>query len=73
MNTNYIQVADMTKEEKIAMYMKCTKRELIEMLIENQELLMQAITRNYNPVYGNNWPPTNVEDISYTGTDFKNY
>lgn len=43
MKTNYYQVVDMTKEEKIAMYMKLTKRELIEMLLRNQEIIEKYI------------------------------
>ena len=39
MNTNYYQVVEQTKDEKVAMYMKLTKRELIEMVIHCNELL----------------------------------
>ena len=38
-HAGYCQVVEMTREEKIAMYMKLTKRELIEMLIHCNELL----------------------------------
>jgi len=48
-NIDYCQVAEMTKEEKIAMYMKLTKRELIEMLLQNQELLEQRINSDIPP------------------------
>jgi len=47
--TFYHQVVDMTKEEKVAMYMKHTKRELIEMLLQNQELLEQRINSDFPP------------------------
>ena len=33
------QIIEQTKEEKIAMYMKCTKNQLIEMLLENQRIV----------------------------------
>lgn len=34
-----MQIVEQTREEKIEMYMKSTKRQLIEMLLTNQELL----------------------------------
>ena len=34
-----IQVVKQTREEKVAMYMKLTKRELVELLLNNIELL----------------------------------
>ncbi len=40
-----IQEVEQTREEKMAMYMKLTKRELVEMLIESDELL-EEITIN---------------------------
>ena len=33
------QVIEQTEEEKVEMYMKCNKRELVGMLLENQRLL----------------------------------
>jgi hypothetical protein len=69
MKTNYYQVVDMTKEEKIAMYMGCTKRELIEMLLENQELLMQSIMRDNNFADKGGWPPP-YDETTNTGTKF---
>lgn len=39
MNTNFMQVVEQTYEEKVAMYMKCTKKELIAMLIQCNLLL----------------------------------
>ena len=75
MKTNYYQVVDMTKEEKIAMYMKCTKWGLIEMLLENQDLLMQSIMRNYNFTDKSSWPPPYNEAINtvtkFTATNAK--
>jgi hypothetical protein len=44
--TNYIQVVEQTQEEKIAIYMKCSKKELIEMLLENQRLVDLFRPRN---------------------------
>lgn len=34
-----IQVIEQTQEQKIEMYMKCTKHELVEMLIECNRIL----------------------------------
>lgn len=34
-----IQTIEMTEPEKVAMYMKCTKKKLITMLLENQRLV----------------------------------
>jgi hypothetical protein len=33
-----LQVVEQTKEEKVAMYMKLSKKELVAMLIENQRI-----------------------------------
>ena len=33
-----IQVIEMTEKERFKMYMKCTKKELIKMLMENQRM-----------------------------------
>lgn len=65
-----IQVIEQTREEKVAMYMKLTKRELISMLMTNQEIveararlqqqipnqvhLMPQATPNH-PQWGNSW------------------
>jgi hypothetical protein len=32
MNSNFVQIVKQTHEEKVAMYMKCKKKELAEML-----------------------------------------
>ena len=40
---NYHQVVEMTHDEKVAMYMKLTKKQLIEMLIECNRLLCPDI------------------------------
>lgn len=55
MNTvNYFHVAEQTREEKIAMYEKLSKKELIAMLLENQRLVDQ-LTRQQAPIVVN--PP----------------
>ncbi len=36
-----LQVVEQTHEEKIAMYMECSKEKLIEMLMENQRIVKQ--------------------------------
>lgn len=51
-HAGYCQVIEMSREEKVAMYMKLTKKELIEMLLLNQELLEQQTGNNRN-----DWPP----------------
>ena len=38
-----IQIVKQTESEKIAMYMKCSKKELISMLMENQRLVDEFI------------------------------
>lgn len=38
-NANFVQVIPQSKEEKVAMYMKHSKKELIEMLLNCQEML----------------------------------
>jgi len=48
-HAGYYQVIEMSREEKVAMYMKLTKRELIEMLLLNQELLEQRINSDCSP------------------------
>jgi hypothetical protein len=40
---DYCQVVEMSTEEKVAMLMKLTKRELIEMLLRNQEIIEKYI------------------------------
>ena len=40
---DYCQAVEMSTEEKVAMYMKLTKRELIEMLLQNQEIIEKHI------------------------------
>jgi len=52
MNTaNYMQIAKQTYEEKVEMYMKSSKKELIEMLIACNEILLPFQPRyNHNEV-----------------------
>jgi hypothetical protein len=48
-----MHVIEMTHEEKVAMYMKCNKAELIKMLIESNRQLADAIKpRVEYPVLG---------------------
>ena len=69
-NIDYYQVVEMTKEEKIAMYMKLTKKELIEMLLLNQEILGQRIKSDFPP----RWYTTCVSGttINSSGVETKN-
>lgn len=39
-NTNFFQVIEQSDEEKMEMYMKLTKREIIHMLIECNKIIM---------------------------------
>ena len=67
-NIDYYQVIEMTKEEKVAMYMKLTKKELIEMLLQNQELLTNQIRHNNS--YKHSWPdPPSYESVASTSID----
>jgi hypothetical protein len=48
---NYCQVIEMTDEEKLVMYMKCTKKQLAEMLIQcnkHLEMLLHETSTAYN-------------------------
>lgn len=42
-NINFFQIANMTKEEKEKMYMKLSKKRLIEMLIESNRIIDQLL------------------------------
>jgi len=69
-NIDYYQVVEMTKEEKIAMYMRLTKKELIEMLLLNQELLTNQIRHNNS--YKHSWPdPPSYESVASTSIDLE--
>ena len=45
-NANFVQVIPQSKEEKVAMYMKHSKKEIIEMLIHCNENLELKTTKN---------------------------
>jgi len=55
----YVQEVELTDKEKFEMYMKCTKKELVKMLMENQrvvDIMRQPIppmggTGNYTPPF----------------------
>ena len=69
-HAGYCQVIEMTKEEKVAMYMKLTKKELIEMLLQNQELLTNQIRHNNS--YKHSWPdPPSYESVASTSIDLE--
>lgn len=46
-NINFVQMVEMTDDEKFDMYNKCTKEELIRMLIQANKVLDDL----YNPTY----------------------
>lgn len=45
MNTNYCHLTPLTYEEKVEMYMKLDKREIIDMLIEANNVIDKLTTR----------------------------
>ena len=60
---NYMQIVEQTHEEKVKMYMKCTKKELISMLLQNQMLLENFTLPLVSPIL------EPCETISITSTD----
>jgi hypothetical protein len=48
-----IQTIEQTREEKIAMYSKLSKKDLIEMLLENQRLVDVLSQRQNTPIIVN--------------------
>lgn len=50
-NANYVHIVEMTHEEKVKMYMKCTKKNLVEMLIECNRLLPKPSVVTTKNVY----------------------
>lgn len=40
-----VHTIEMTDKEKFKMYMKCSKKELVKMLLENQRLAYEAMNR----------------------------
>ena len=47
----YMQIVEQTDKEKLAMYMKCKKKELAEMLINCNKYLEMYIGKNDNFAY----------------------
>lgn len=45
-NYNFLQEIEQTREEKYAMYMKLSKKELIELLINSDEMIRHLIKSN---------------------------
>ena len=64
------QVVEQTRDEKIAMYMKITKRELAEMLVNCNDVLAArapqvSIRDNIPPtVTVTNWDPNNIPSLA---------
>ena len=48
-----VQVIEQTREERVAMYLKLSKRELVAMLINNIDLLTRAMPAVVEPT---GWP-----------------
>jgi len=55
-----MQVIEQTRDEKIAMYMKCTKREIILMLLENQKIVERASGVIFIPLNETLKPPYTI-------------
>lgn len=49
-------VVELTYEQKVKMYKKCTKKQLVEMLLENQRLLEFALNKPININYPYQYP-----------------
>ena len=63
-----MHVIKQTRDEKIAMYMKLTKRELAEMLVNSNEAI-SLIPRRDRWVTDIAWPrPGSSADLSFTAT-----
>lgn len=61
-----MQVIEMTYEEKVKMYQKCTKTELIKMLIESNSQLSTLLKPQID--YTNITTDLTANQIYYTGT-----
>ncbi len=59
-----MQMIDQTPEEKVAMYMKLTKRELVAMLIANQDIIANLASPSYKVIgdFKTSLPPQNTWD-----------
>lgn len=57
-SNHYVQHAFQTEDEKLAMYMKLSKKELVSMLLENQRLLNAIIGSQVTPSYPFSYPGT---------------
>lgn len=69
--TNFLQVAPMTFEEKVRMYMKCSKLELAKMLAERDRLDYVPQPQPYPAPNTAPWPTPryNIEYEITCGTD----
>ncbi len=58
-----LQIVEQTHEEKVKIYMKCTKRKLIEMLIENNRIIkLRGPVADFTNAY--KWSSQNVTPYS---------
>jgi hypothetical protein len=61
-----VQIVEMNREEKLAMYMKLSKKELANMLIIANELLSNSISMLTPPVQTfSNYPPFCQHDMQW--------
>ena len=68
METNFIQVAEMTYEEKFKMYMKLSKKEIIRMHIEFEWHTHSDTNISIVPYGVTTWPPVNTYPTYATNT-----
>ncbi len=54
-----------TRDEKIVMYMKLTKREIIEMLLNNQEALERFVSTSHSIIEGCEFKDARNESIKW--------
>lgn len=62
---NYTHEQEMTHQQKVDMYLKLTKAEIIEMLIENQRII-KMLTPVYPYVPQQYYPPVNPHEPYFT-------
>lgn len=60
-----MQVIEMTEKERFKMYMKCSKKELVKMLMENQRMNKCLIEKES--------PTVTIKDLNRTRTGSSEY
>lgn len=68
-----MQIVEQTRDEKIAMYMRtCTKKQLVEMLVNCNEILnaMPVTYHHYGLTHPSRWEGSYVSDATNTLTNY---